>query len=164
MVIRELEYDDLAHDFDKIREELLKWCIMPARMNRDGKRFDKILGNVANIAEWIAKSNHIYEIQEAGAFDWDGELSDYEGTHSISKYLPLWEWFAFMFGANILQMRADEIAIDFNEPKCNLCDYAQEIDDFVTSVSEWDYTEESLYDLKSKLDECAEKILEKSKI
>lgn len=162
MIIEELERRDLAPDFARIREELLKWCVMPEYMNKEARGFDAILPNVANIAEWIHQSNILYTQQEAGEYDYEGEY-DYIGYYSIWDYTPLYEWFLYMFNVCPMQTRADEIAIKHGVARCDLTKYDDEISDFMNLIFKWDSRKESLFDLKEKLDECTKNILEKSK-
>lgn len=89
------DLNSLDYHLDNIREELLKWCVMPLYMTRDGREdFDIILRGVCNIAE-LCKQFSISE-----------------------EYI--YEYFKYKTDPKLLQMLADYISIDFRESKIDI--------------------------------------------
>lgn len=89
------DLNSIDYYLDNIREELLKWCVMPLYMTRDGRDdFDIILRGVYNIAELCKQ----FDISE--------------------EYI--YEYFKFKTDPNLLQMIADYISIDFKESRIDI--------------------------------------------
>lgn len=116
-----------------IREELLKWCIMPEYMSRDRhKDFHFITRAVLHIAESCLQ----FDISEEYIYD----------------------YFDFKMNPKILQMEADDLALQFHEPFIDIADYHQGIQDAYMTSIECAANLGSLQDLQKHLEKFVDAV------
>lgn len=122
-----------------IREELLKWCVMPEYMSRDrAGDFHFITRAVLYIAESCMQ----FDISE--------------------EYI--YEYFNFKMHPKILQMEADVISLQFREPYIEIEDYHQGIADAYMAAIECAASAGSIWDLQKRLEKFTDAVkLHKSK-
>lgn len=110
-----------------IREELLKWCVMPDYMSRDrGGEFHFITRAALRIAEFCLQ----FDISE--------------------EYL--YHHFDFKMNPKILQMEADDLSFQFNEPFVNIENYHQGVIEAYMAAIGCAANLGSLQDLQKKLE------------
>lgn len=110
-----------------IREELLKWCVMPDYMSRDRcTDFHFITRAVLYIAESCMQ----FDISE--------------------EYI--YEYFDFKMNPKILQMEADVISLQFREPFIEIEDYHQGIAEAYMAAIECAASAGSIQDLQDHLE------------
>lgn len=130
---------DIEYHIADIRKELIKWCIMPDYMTRDGRNdFQFIVRAVLDIAESCLQ------------FD-------------ISKEY-IYHYFDFKMNPKILQMEADSLAIQYGEDYIDISDYHQGIQDAYMAAIDCAAELGSLRDLQERLERFVSAVkLHKSK-